>query len=176
MLAKNIFVLFLVFVCISCTSNYSDLGFSEKEWSSLTKNEQQQIIKKSKKLKWTHQQYTQHNVPMNLRFRNIEISFIKGTTNFSNNTSSFNPTKIKISENTCNSVKLTNTANQAKYLKMCYKNYRLSIDPSPWQEDYQDGSVLIYSNNLWKRGFKYTKLNTKGKTKIKNLSIFIRAF
>ena len=63
MLAKNIFVLFLVFVCISCTSNYSDLGFSEKEWSSLTKNEQQQIIKKSKKLKWTHQQYTQHNVP-----------------------------------------------------------------------------------------------------------------
>lgn len=175
MLLKNIFLLFLGLACISCATNYSDLGFSESEWNNLTKKEQQQIIKKSKKLNWTHQQYTKHNVPMSLRFRNIEIDFLKGTTNFSNNAKSFQPTKIKISENTCDSVKIVSTSNQIKYLKICYKNYRLSIDPSPWQEDYQYGSVLIYSNNLWKRGFKYTNLNTKGKTKIKNLSIFIRS-
>ena len=171
---KAYILLSVIIFCNSCTNSYQDLGFSQTEWEQLTQQEQQQIRKQSNDIKWKHQEQAQHNVPSKLRFREIKVKFLEGKTYFANQESTFIPVEINLSEGSCNSVKLVNQAGEKKYLNICYKNYRLDIDPSPWQIDYQNGSALIYSSELWKYGFKYTKLNTKGKTKIKNLSVFIK--
>ena len=173
------FLLFVVFFgLIGCSSSPEKLGFTKEEWQKMPVSQQQDILQKHRKIQWTSPEHEVNDIPADLKFNMVKLKLIKGKARFGKQRKklAFKPVSFSLSNNSCYNVRLLAVSQKIQsQIKFCYANYRVSIDPSPWDLPYRQGSAFVYSSYFWHRGFLYENIKTKGVAKLSNASLYIQA-
>lgn len=87
----------------------------------------------------------------------------------------YQPAKFLITADSCKETYLNALEGPAKVvLRACYKNNILSLDPSAYDLTKKDGTVTFNYSPLWAESFTYKGINTEGLVRLKNATIEIK--
>lgn len=107
----------------------------------------------------------------------IEIKISNGTALMPpfTNWQAFSPAVAAIDEGSCQETLLTQLDGKAHIsLRSCFKNKILSLDPSRYDSEKQNGTITIPYSPLWDHGFTYYEINSDGYVKLKGVTISVK--
>lgn len=175
---KLIFLLSLLVILTGCTSvNPSTLGISESQWQSYSKQERKTITEgyrqaQKKKKKESSKNASDKSV--------LEVSIADGTAMMPPYTQrkAYQPVQFQIQAGICNlkvNVYEADDPQQKVVLNACYQNGILYLDPSLYDPNMALGSIQFQYMPLWKRGFTYPDVNSKGLVKFRHANVSVKA-
>jgi hypothetical protein len=174
---KLVFLLSLLTILTGCTTvNPNTLGISEKQWESYSKQERKTITdgyrQAQKKKKNESSKHTSDKTA-------LQVSISDGTAMMPPYTQrvAYQLVNFQIQAGICNmKVDIYQTGNpqQKVVLNACYQNGILYLDPSLYDPNMALGSIQFQYMPLWKRGFTYPDVNSKGIVKLRHANISVK--
>ncbi len=166
----------LIITCLSgCAHTPERLGFSDQEWAQLSESKQAEILASADRLspRLLHDRI----VPSYFNIQHLKVTVHSGKAYLwpKKVLKPFKTVTVTMSEGACRSIPLkAQQGSEQTELKACYRHQRLSIDPSPWQAEYQSGSAFFHASLLWLKGFQYQQVNTQGRAHLVNAVLSIQ--
>ena len=177
MLSRNVLMgqLLIAGCLLGCAHTPERLGFSDQEWAQLSEAKQAQILANADRV--SPRPLHDRIVPSHLNIQQLKVTVHSGKAYLwpKKVLKSFKPVTVLISEGACRSIPLkAQQGVEQTELKACYHHQRLSLDPSPWQVEYQSGSAFFHASLLWLKGFQYQHVNTQGRAHLVNALLSIQ--
>jgi len=169
----RLFLVLMLIVFLAGCAGPNQLGFSEHQWN--------QMNKKKKKALQAEYRYVQDN-PYRIKTvydgPNIDIYMLHGEAMMPpfDQYYSFQNDLFRMKPGECEMVRLNSldTTNSVR-MRVCYDGLYVSIDPSAYDKNKRRGTVHFAYNPIWKRGFTYSDVNSKGYVRLHDASISIKA-
>lgn len=170
---------FLVFSALTACQMVkpNTLGISNAQWQTYSEPEKKKIIdgyhqaQKVKKNKKSNHCASDKSV--------LQVSIEGGKVIMPPYTQSksYQPVNFSIKSGDCNmkvNIQQVGNPKQKVPLEVCYRNSILYLDPSSYDPELALGSLQFAYLPLWKRGFVYPDVNSKGLVKFQHANISIK--
>ena len=163
----------LFILLLSGCAGPTQLGFSHYQWSKMSDQE-----KKSLKAEYHYVQNNPYKIKTVYSGPDIDIYMLNGEALMPpfEQAYSFQNELFRMKPGTCEYIHLRSidTAHSVR-MRVCYDGLYVSMDPSAYDKDKRRGTVHFAYNPVWKRGFTYSNVNSKGYARLSDASISIKA-
>jgi len=168
---RQILILLSVLLLASCTIEPRQLGFSQMQWQSMDKAQQQKLVAGYNQIKQAKPNKTVYNGP------DINVSIAEGT--------AMMPPFIKpqqylamnfcLRSGQCRHVRLKSMDNSDSVsLQACYNGLVLAMDPSHYDPTKTAGTIRFSYNPIWSRGFTYRGISSSGYVRLNQASVAVK--
>ena|SRR3990167_1393023 len=171
---RQILVLFIVLLLTGCAAGPNQLGISTSAWQSMSKTEQKKMRADYHQVK----QRLREAIKTVYQGPEINVNISEGTVMMPPFVKSFpyQPVTFRIKPGQCRIITFSNLNDtNAVGLRVCYNGLILSLDPSQHDISKAQGSLHLYYNPIWKRGFTYRDLSSSGYVRLNYVNIRINA-
>lgn len=155
-----------------CVS-HTQMGINNDQWRLLNDKQKQDYVARYRQI----QRYQNHRQYQPGASR-ISVQISGGTANMapSFDANPFYATKFQLRDGQCRQVPLiaVQKATQAN-LTACYIKQVLSLDPSRYKVQDQEGTLFLNYNPVWRHGFTYYGLDSNGYVGLDNVDIKVYA-
>ena len=162
-----------VLLLAGCASMPSQLGFSEKQWKTMSEVRRQEVIA-------GYDQIKQRPPSMNRKYdgSNILVYLAQGTAMMPPfiKAYKYETVKFTLDVGQCRSIRLNSIdTDHHTNLQVCYNGLTLLMDPSRYDPTKSSGTLRFDYNPIWKRGFTYSNVVSAGYVRLKGASVTIKA-
>lgn len=179
MIKKRLLLIVLAqLLLVGCATNIpKNLGISDLEWSSYSKEKQQSLLAHYEKVVKEHKNTKQPepkagNKVLIVGITNGQVMFPPSFINWQN----YKPVRFAVYAGQCRNVKLEHKsdAKTKTELRACYYGNVLYLDPSRYNFIKRHGTASIHSSPLWLEGFAYKGVNSHGYVRLSNVTVTIK--
>ncbi len=173
---KLILIASVLSILTGCTTNPTTLGISEKQWESYSKQERKVIANGYRQAQKNKKKESSKHASDNSV---LQVSISDGTAMMPPYTHrvAYQPVNFQIQAGSCNmklNVYQADNPQQKVVLNACYQNGILYLDPSLYDPNMALGSIQFQYMPLWKRGFAYPDVSSKGLVKLRRANVSIK--
>lgn len=155
-----------------CAPTPSELGFSDQQWQGMNDQQRQQILAGYEQIQRASRNSTVYAGPK------IIVTITHGTAMMPPFTQalSYQPVHFEMKPGECRHVLLENLDGSREVkLPVCYNGLTLALDPSHYDLALSSGSMRFNYSPLWKQGFAYNGVSSRGLVHLAKVSVTIHA-
>jgi hypothetical protein len=187
-LISKLFIVLLLSIVAGCATSPQKLGISEKDWQSYDEAKQKELLASYKQISATNAQedaitnekYLSNDADSSDHYLTINVHGGETLMPPFTGWQRYKSTSFNLYPNSCTNAFLEqresgkDSGKNGVFLRTCYKDNILLIDPSLYEADKKDGTLRITYSPLWEQGFSYRGIYTDGYVKLKNATFDIK--
>lgn len=163
-----------ILLLAGCSVGPGDLGISPAKWQFMSETERLQSAQDYRQIHdtWSKMNTTLYNGPA------IDVTLSQGGAMMPPfiNAYPIRAVSFRMEPGICRSVIVVSVnGNHSVPLKICYNGLTLAMDPSAYNLKKATGTLRFDYTPIWKRGFTYPGVSSKGYVRLNHVNVTIRA-